>query len=152
MLELNVTTTQRETLVDITHLVAGALRDAGFTGDGVIHVFSPHTTAGITVNEGADPSVARDIVATLRRLVPREGDYRHAEGNSDAHLKTALVGTHAVIPMRGGAPRLGTWQSIYLAEFDGPRRRRVWLTVTAHTADEPADAAKGHSDAADGSA
>ena len=130
MLEFDITTTERETLVDITQLVAGALGDAGVTGDGFVHVFSPHTTAGITVNEGADPSVARDIVTALRRLVPRDGDYRHAEGNSDAHIKTALVGTHAAVPVVSGALRLGTWQSIYLAEFDGPRQRRVWVQVT----------------------
>ena len=130
MLEFSVRTTEREALVDITQSVERALREAGVTGDGVAHIFSPHTTAGITVNEGADPSVARDIVTALRRLVPREGDYRHAEGNSDGHIKTALVGTHAAVPMVGGALRLGTWQSIYLAEFDGPRQRRVWVQVT----------------------
>jgi secondary thiamine-phosphate synthase enzyme len=130
MLEFQVTTTERETLVDITQQVAHALREADITGDGIVHVFSPHTTAGITVNEGADPSVARDIVAALRRLVPRDGDYRHAEGNSDAHLKTSLVGTHAAVPVVGGNLRLGTWQSIYLAEFDGPRRRKVWVQMT----------------------
>ncbi len=130
MLEITVTTTEREALVDITHQVTEALRDAGITGDGVLHVFSAHTTAGVTVNEGADPSVARDIITTLRRLVPREGDYRHAEGNSDAHLKASLMGNHVAVPLVRGAPRLGTWQSIYLAEFDGPRRRRVMLTVT----------------------
>ena len=130
MLEITVSTTEREMLVDITHQVTTTLRDAGITGDGVLHVFSAHTTAGITVNEGADPSVARDIVTALRRLVPREGDYRHAEGNSDAHLKASLMGNHVAVPLVQGAPRLGTWQSIYLAEFDGPRRRRVVLTVT----------------------
>ncbi|MHB0981057.1 MAG: secondary thiamine-phosphate synthase enzyme YjbQ [Thermoleophilia bacterium] len=135
MLEIAVTTTEREALVDITHQVTDALRDAGITGSGVLHVFSAHTTAGITVNEGADPSVMRDIVTSLRRLVPREGDYRHAEGNSDAHLKAGLMGNHATVPLHCGRPRLGTWQSIYLAEFDGPRRRRVWLTVTPEAED-----------------
>lgn len=130
MLEISVSTTEREALVDITGSVQRVLREAGVSGDGVAHIFSPHTTAGITVNEGADPSVARDIVTNLRRLLPRDGDYRHAEGNSDAHLKTALVGTHADVPMVGGTLHLGTWQSIYLAEFDGPRRRRVWVQVT----------------------
>ncbi|MBU2603118.1 MAG: secondary thiamine-phosphate synthase enzyme YjbQ [Actinobacteria bacterium] len=130
MIELTVTTTAREVLVDITTLVRHALRDAGVRGDGVLHVFSPHTTAGITVNEGADPSVARDLVVALSGLVPRSGDYRHAEGNSDAHVKTSLVGTSAAVPLVGGAPRLGTWQSLYLAEFDGPRRRAVWLQAT----------------------
>ncbi len=129
MLEFSIRTTEREALVDITGSVERTLREAGVTGDGVAHIFSPHTTAGITVNEGADPSVARDIVTALRRLVPRDGDYRHAEGNSDAHIKTALVGTHAAVPVVGGALRLGTWQSVYLAEFDGPRQRRVWVQM-----------------------
>ncbi len=133
MIELTVTTTAREVLVDITALVTHALRDAGVGGDGVLHVFSPHTTAGITVNEGADPSVARDLNVALSALVPRSGDYRHAEGNSDAHVKTSLVGTSVAVPLVGGAPRLGTWQSIYLAEFDGPRRRVVWLQHSTAT-------------------
>lgn len=131
MIEITVSTTEREALVDITHQVAAALRDAGISCDGVLHIFSAHTTAGITVNEGADPSVARDIVTSLRRLVPREGDYRHSEGNSDAHLKAGLMGNHAAVPLVRGAPSLGTWQSIYLAEFDGPRRRRVQLVATS---------------------
>jgi secondary thiamine-phosphate synthase enzyme len=133
VLEFQVTTTERETLIDVTGHVTDALRQAGVSGDGVVHVFSPHTTAGIAINEGADPSVARDIVVALRRLIPREGDYRHSEGNSDAHLKTSLVGTHASVPLVGGTIRLGTWQSIYLAEFDGPRRRRVWVQVIQGT-------------------
>jgi len=85
----------------------------------------PHTTAGLTINENADPDVARDILAGLARLVPATGDYRHAEGNSDAHLKASLVGSSVTVPVVDGRLALGTWQGIYFCEFDGPRRRHV---------------------------
>ena len=97
---------------------------------GTCHVYVPHTTAGLTINENADPDVARDILADLARLVPAEGDYRHAEGNSDAHIKASLVGFSAMVPVVDGRPALGTWQGVYLCEFDGPRRRRVLVGVT----------------------
>ena len=93
--------------------------------DGVIHLWSLHTTCGITVNEGADPDVARDLVATLRRLAPREGDYRHAEGNSDSHLKTLFCGPGQTLLIEAGDLVLGTWQSVFLAEWDGPRQRSI---------------------------
>jgi secondary thiamine-phosphate synthase enzyme len=92
-------------------------------------VSCPHTTAGITINENADPDVVRDILMGLERLFPREGGWRHSEGNSDAHLKTALVGSSATLPIENGRVALGTWQAIYLAEFDGPRTRKVIVTV-----------------------
>ena len=120
----------REVLVDITVLVRTALADAGCGVDGVVHLFVPHTTAGVTINEGADPSVALDAVNTLASLIPRQGPYRHAEGNSDAHVKATLVGSQVTIPLRAGRLQLGTWQAIYLAEFDGPRSRRVQVEVT----------------------
>ena len=94
---------------------------------GILYVYVPHTTAGVTINEGADPSVAQDLIAGLARLVPRDAGYRHAEGNSDAHIKTSLIGSHVVVPVEDGKLLLGTWQSIYLAEFDGPRTRKVHL-------------------------
>ena len=115
--------------MDITALVQRALtgRDPEFTG--AVQVFVPHTTAGVTINEGADPAVARDLVQALARLVPRDAGYTHSEGNADAHVKTSLVGNQTVVPAEDGRLRLGTWQSLYLAEFDGPRTRRVWLTL-----------------------
>jgi len=130
MIEFSVRTPEREVLVDITALVSATLTDAGCGVDGVVHVFVPHTTAGVTINEGADPSVALDAVNALATLVPRHGPYRHAEGNSDAHVKATLVGSQATVPLRAGRLQLGTWQSIYLAEFDGPRTRRVQVEVT----------------------
>ena len=127
LIEISVATPSREVLVDITQRVQGALAESVPELNGTLNVFVPHTTAGVTINEGADPSVARDIVEGLARLVPREAGYRHGEGNSDAHIKTSLIGSHVVVPVEKGRLRLGTWQSIYLAEFDGPRTRRVWI-------------------------
>ncbi len=126
-LEISVRTPEREILVDITERVLSAVAQAhtGFTG--LVNVFVPHTTAGVTINEGADPAVIRDIVDHLRRLVPRESSFHHAEGNSDAHIKASLMGSSALVPVEGGKLRLGTWQSVYLAEFDGPRNRQVWV-------------------------
>ena len=126
-LEISISTPEREAFVDITRRVETALVQAkpGFTG--LISVFVPHTTAGVTINEGADPSVVRDMVESLGHLVPRDSGYRHAEGNSDAHIKASLMGSSVLVPVEQGRLRLGTWQSIYLAEFDGPRTRRVWI-------------------------
>ncbi|MCZ7664185.1 MAG: secondary thiamine-phosphate synthase enzyme YjbQ [Thermoleophilia bacterium] len=131
MHELRVATPAREILVDITAEVEKALTQLATADEGLLWVFVPHTTAGATINEGADPAVARDITTTLNRLVPRRGDYRHGEGNSDAHVKTSLIGSSLLVPFSGGRLRLGTWQSIYLAEFDGPRTRRVWVGVVS---------------------
>ena len=130
MLEFTVTTQARDVLVDITGRIQETLDAAGFEGDGVCHIFVPHTTAGVTVNEGVDPSVRRDIEATFARLVPRDAGYLHHEGNSDAHVKTTIVGNHTAVPIQGGALKVGMWQHVYLAEFDGPRTRRVWIEVT----------------------
>jgi secondary thiamine-phosphate synthase enzyme len=127
LLDISVRTPEREVLVDITERVQTVVGQTqpGFTG--LVSVFVPHTTAGVTINEGADPSVVRDIVEHLRRLVPRDSGFRHSEGNSDAHIKASLMGSSVLVPVEQGRLRLGTWQSIYLAEFDGPRNRRVWV-------------------------
>ncbi len=129
LVELRVSTGKREILLDITSQVQAAISETAPSYDGMVDIFIPHTTAGVTINEGADPSVARDIVAGLARLVPAKAGYEHAEGNSDAHIKTSLMGTHLSAPVQGGRLRLGTWQSIYLAEFDGPRTRTVWVIL-----------------------
>jgi secondary thiamine-phosphate synthase enzyme len=126
--ELTVATPAREVFVDITHSVQAALRQAAPGLDGLVSLFVPHTTAGVTINEGADPSVIRDMADGLARLVPRDAGYRHAEGNSDAHIKASLMGSQVTVPVQAGRLRLGTWQAVYLAEFDGPRTRKVWLT------------------------
>lgn len=126
----DVSTRRRAQLVDITERVAGAVAASGVK-DGVCHVYVPHTTAGVTVNEGADPDVARDIESRLEALVPHNAGYQHSEGNSDSHIKTALVGPSCSVPVRGGRLALGTWQAIFLCEWDGPRKRQVEVGVTA---------------------
>jgi secondary thiamine-phosphate synthase enzyme len=109
--------------------VQQAVKKAG-VGEGLCVVYVPHTTAGVTVNENADPSVSRDILSTLSRLVPRDDSaYRHAEGNSDGHVKSTLVGFSHVIPISDGHLALGTWQGIFFCEFDGPRRRSVLVQM-----------------------
>jgi len=127
---LEVKSRARSEFVDITAEVQELVRISGIKS-GVCNVFVLHTTAGITVNEGADPAVKRDIAAFLDRRVPAGSDYTHAEGNSDAHIKSTLVGTSATIPVDGGKLLLGTWQSLYLCEFDGPRQRRVSVKLIA---------------------
>ncbi len=115
--------------VDITAHVAESVAESGVE-EGLCYVFCPHTTAGITINENADPDVRRDMIHALERIVSRDDPaYRHAEGNSGAHVKASLMGFSVTVPVVGGHPVLGTWQGIYLCEFDGPRRRQVTLTV-----------------------
>jgi secondary thiamine-phosphate synthase enzyme len=123
MKEITVRTPKRRAFVDITDQVARAIGGE----DGVWIVFVPHTTAGVTINEGADPAVATDILARLQEAAPDEAEYEHAEGNAPAHVMTALVGSSALVAVEGGELRLGTWQSIFLCEFDGPRSRKVWF-------------------------
>lgn len=116
--------TPREGLVNITRLVEGVLE--GHTG--LVYLFVPHTTCGLTVQEGADPDVAHDLLARLEELAPKvHPKDRHAEGNSHAHLKTLLTGVHLLLPAERGRLKLGRWQQVFLAEFDGPRTREVWV-------------------------
>ncbi len=121
---LTVKTSGRTDLRDITREVASALAGTGLA-EGACLVYVPHTTAGVTINENADPAVRQDIEAVLDALVPWVGRYRHSEGNSPAHVKASLMGFSVLIPVSGGRLALGTWQGIYLCEFDGPRTRRV---------------------------
>jgi len=129
-MRLEVRTTRREQLLDVTEEVARAVAEAGVF-EGIAVVSSPHTTAGIVVNENADPDVVTDLLAGLSRLAPEHSGWLHAEGNSDAHLKTALVGTSVMLPVQGGRALLGTWQGVYFAEFDGPRSRNLDVTVVS---------------------
>jgi secondary thiamine-phosphate synthase enzyme len=126
---IEVSTRSRTEMIDITERVAECARKAG-VAEGLCTVWVPHTTAAVTVNEGADPSVKRDLLDALSRLVPFEADYRHTEGNSAAHIKSSLVGVSLCIPVMNGGLLLGTWQSVFFCEFDGPRRRNVNVTVT----------------------
>ena len=116
--------------VDITAEVVAQVDASGLT-DGVVVVYVPHTTAGVTINENADPSVRADLEMALERLVPSSLPFTHLEGNGDAHVKASLMGSSVTIPLQGGRLQLGTWQGVYFAEFDGPRRRRVVVTVLA---------------------
>ena len=125
---LTIATGTRADLVDLTAQIQDVVRESGIS-EGICMLYVPHTTAGITINEVADPDVTRDILAYLEKLVPRRGDYRHVEGNSDAHIKASLFGCSETVFVQGGRLLLGTWQSIYFAEFDGPRTRKVLVRV-----------------------
>jgi secondary thiamine-phosphate synthase enzyme len=124
VISLSLETRDRVTLVDVTALVEQALATSGLR-EGAVVVFCPHTTAGMTINENADPSVRRDMAMTLERLVPVDLPFAHLEGNSDAHVKASMMGSSVTVPVEDGRLALGTWQGIYFAEFDGPRRRRL---------------------------
>ena len=115
-------------MIDITASIQDAVEKAGMK-DGLCLVFVPHTTAGITINENADPSVAADMQSALSRLVPAGAGYAHSEGNADAHVKASLMGSSVVVPVEKGELALGTWQGIFFCEFDGPRRRKVWIQM-----------------------
>jgi secondary thiamine-phosphate synthase enzyme len=127
--EFQVRTSSRDQFVDVTARVQEAVSQAGIR-DGAVTVYVPHTTAGVTINENADPDVIHDVLGALDQAVPwRAGFYRHGEGNSAAHVKSSLVGCTTTVPVVGGRMTLGTWQSIFFCEFDGPRTRRVLVTV-----------------------
>ena len=128
MKTINVNTRLRNEFIDITAEIKEVVRQAGVKS-GACYIFIPHTTAGITINEGADPAVKRDIIAALESVFPVNGDYRHDEGNSDAHIKATLTGNSSVVLIEEGRLVLGTWQSIYFCEFDGPRNRQVMVKL-----------------------
>lgn len=122
--EMSFSTKKQVDFLDITSILQKDLQQAGMeNGTGFLLV--PHTTAGLTINENADPDVVHDMIAALDRLAPASMNFRHGEGNSPAHIKASLMGSSLVVPVENGSIRLGTWQGIYLCEFDGPRRRRL---------------------------
>jgi secondary thiamine-phosphate synthase enzyme len=125
---LRVTTHRREEMIDITHAIQNVVIRSGVT-QGSCTVQSVHTTCGVTINENADPDVKADILGQLASLIPRDGRFQHAEGNSDAHVKTSLVGVSYAVAIEAGRLALGTWQGIMLCEFDGPRAREVIVLV-----------------------
>jgi len=127
---LTIGTTARCEMIDITERVVAAIRETGIK-NGICHLFVPHTTAAVTINENADPDVRRDILATLDRIVPLTDHYRHAEGNAAAHVKASLFGASQTIFIKEGRPVLGTWQSIFFCEFDGPRTRKILVRPIA---------------------
>ena len=121
---INVKSKSRVEFIDVTGIVQETVKEAGVQ-DAICHLYVPHTTAGITINEGADPSVQRDIQNALSKVAPQDVNYFHREGNADAHIKSTLVGTSVHVIVDGGKLLLGTWQSIFFCEFDGPRHRRI---------------------------
>jgi secondary thiamine-phosphate synthase enzyme len=125
---LRVKTTRRTQLLDVTQAVERVVAEAGLV-TGVCYVFVPHTTAGVMINEHADPDVATDLEGVFDRLVRHSGPYRHAEGNTDSHAKAVMAGASQVIFVEKGKLAMGTWQGIFLCEFDGPRERKIWVKV-----------------------
>lgn len=126
--EITIRTNQRVEFVDITHNVREAVEAAGCR-EGVCFLYVPHTTAGLTINENADPDVIRDIDRVLEELVPVKGSYLHREGNSHAHIKSSILGCSAFVLIKDGRLALGRWQGIYFCEFDGPRHRSLYLKL-----------------------
>lgn len=125
-----VSTDKHCELIDITDRIEKIVAGSGVS-DGTVTVYCPHTTAAITINENADPDVVHDILLMLAELVPhRLSGYRHSEGNSDAHVKSSIVGCSKTIPISSGKMQLGTWQAVFFCEFDGPRRRTVHVQIT----------------------
>jgi secondary thiamine-phosphate synthase enzyme len=127
---LNVKTDRRTQLVDVTAQVQNVVASSGVAA-GICYLYVPHTTAAITINECADPDVARDVEGTLDRLIPTTGPYRHSEGNSDSHVKAVVVGASQIIHVEGCKLVLGRWQGVFFCEFDGPRDRRLQVKVVA---------------------
>lgn len=125
---LPVSSSRRTEMIDITAEVEKCVRTSSVS-DGVCHVYVPHTTAAVTVNENADPTVPADILMGLETIVPRSSKYRHSEGNSDAHIKSTLVGHNKILFIRDKSLNLGTWQGIFFCEFDGPRQRKVLVKI-----------------------
>ena len=126
MKEIRVQSQARNELIDVTSDVGKIIEKMNIKSGHVI-LYVPHTTAGITINEGADPSVQRDIITTLSRLIPPDGDYNHLEGNSDAHIKSSLLGCSVLVLVENNKPVLGTWQRIFFYEGDGPRSRKIFV-------------------------
>ena len=140
MERIHVRTQSPQCLEDITAQVSDAVRRSGVE-EGICHLFVPHTTAGLVINENADPDVVRDLLEKLEALAPSGAPYHHLEGNSHSHIKSSLVGQSAAAPVAGGRLALGRWQAVFFAEFDGPREREVLLQVVAARATEtPAEA------------
>jgi len=127
---LQIRTTTREEMIDVTALVRTAVRKTGI-GHGIVVVYCPHTTAAVTVQENSDRTVRSDMLGHLRKVVPKDGGFQHDEGNADAHIKSSLVGASTTIIVEGGKPMLGHWQAVYFCEFDGPRDRRLIIKVIA---------------------
>ena len=126
--EISIKSRSRNEFINITQEVQNVVNKSGIK-DGVCYIFVPHTTAGITINEAADPAVVEDIQRQLDKIAPADGNYRHTEGNSDAHIKASITGSSQTVFIENGKLKLGTWQGIFFCEFDGPRNRKVWVKI-----------------------
>ena len=126
---IKIRTSKNAEFLDITGRVQEVIKKSRIS-EGICYIFTPHTTAGLTINENADPSVKKDIVNTLSAIVPKSGRYEHSEGNSDAHIKSSIMGGELTVFIENGQLKLGTWQGIFFCEFDGPRSREVWAKIT----------------------
>ncbi len=127
-MKIDVKTSGRTQMIDITSKIRQVIRESGVK-DGLVHIFSLHTTAAVTINENADPAVETDILKTINKVVPWDDHFEHMEGNSAAHIKVSLFGPSETVPIENGAMVLGTWQSVFFCEFDGPRNRRVNIQI-----------------------
>jgi secondary thiamine-phosphate synthase enzyme len=126
MFELAIKTEARVQSLDITPRIEQKIQEIGLK-EGAVLIFSPHSTAAVTINENADPNVQKDLLEALERLVPRTPSYSHAEGNADAHIKASLIGPSVLVPVEAGRLKLGPWQGVLFLEFDGPRARKLWV-------------------------
>ena len=128
VVKISLKTSERNQFIDITNRVMDVVFNSGISS-GIAVIYTPHTTAGITINENADPSVRRDIMNFLNKRIPYHGDYKHMEGNADSHIKSSIIGCSETLIIEDGRLLLGTWQGIFFCEFDGPRRREVWVKI-----------------------
>lgn len=126
--EISIKSKYRTEFINITNEVQNVVNSSGVK-DGVCYIFVPHTTAGVTINEVADPDVVDDIQQSLNKLVPHSGHYQHTEGNADSHINTSIIGSSQVVFIENGRLKLGTWQGVFFCEFDGPRNRKVWVKI-----------------------
>lgn len=125
---IEISSSSKEEMIDITSKVKKIVEEEGIQ-NGICLIYTPHTTAGIIINENADPDVKRDILTMLKKIVPENLPYSHSEGNAPAHIKSAMIGNSRIIPLNKGSLSLGTWEGIFFCEFDGPRRRKVYVEI-----------------------
>ena len=128
MEKISISTGRRKEFIEITSKIEDVVRKSGIE-NGICFIYVPHTTCGLTINENADPSVRKDIMNKLEEIVPENGRYSHLEGNADAHIKSSILGHSLMVFIENGHLQLGTWQGIFLCEFDGPRTRQVWIKI-----------------------
>ncbi len=128
MIKISIKTNRRTEVIDITKIVQDEIEKLNVR-DGIVLIYVPHTTAGISINEGYDPAVGEDILNFLNKNIPKDGNYKHLEGNADAHIKSSLIGSSVIVILEDGKIKIGRWQGILFFEFDGPRTREIWIKL-----------------------